>query len=117
MRFKIDENLPIEVASLLSRAGHEATTVISQSLSGSSDQTLIKHCQSEGRVLVTFDGDFADIRAYPPSEFPGLVILRLKRQDRNYVLNVVERLSDALGTEELTGKLWLVEENRIRIRG
>ena len=117
MKFKIDENLPIDVASLLNSTGHEAETVISQNLSGSTDQSLIKVCQSEGRALITFDGDFADIRAYPPPDYPGLVVLRLKRQDKNFVLEIIQKLTETFSLEELTGKLWLVEENRIRIRG
>jgi Domain of unknown function (DUF5615) len=32
MRFKIDENLPIEVAELLRAAGHDALTVLDQNL-------------------------------------------------------------------------------------
>ena len=117
MRFKIDENLPLDVARLLNSSGHEAKTVISQNLSGSTDQSLVKVCQSESRAFITFDGDFADIRAYPPGDFPGFVVLRLKRQDKNYVLGIIEKLTETLAHEELEGKLWLVEENRIRIRG
>ena len=117
MKFKIDENLPIDVADLLNSTGHEAETVLSQNLSGSTDKTLIKVCQTEDRALITFDGDFADLRAYPPSDFPGLVVLRLKRQDKNFVLEIIGKLTETLTREELEGKLWLVEENRIRIRG
>ncbi len=32
MRFKIDENLPVEVAELLRRLGHDATTILEQLL-------------------------------------------------------------------------------------
>jgi predicted nuclease of predicted toxin-antitoxin system len=79
MRFKIDENLPVEVAELLGNAGHDAVTVMEQQMGGSEDVEIAVACQEESRILVTLDLDFADIRAYPPSEFPGFVVLRLKR--------------------------------------
>lgn len=34
MRFKVDENLPIEVAEMLRQAGHDAATVLEQHLGG-----------------------------------------------------------------------------------
>ena len=34
MRFKIDENLPVEAAELLRQAGHDAVTVLEQHLGG-----------------------------------------------------------------------------------
>jgi predicted nuclease of predicted toxin-antitoxin system len=69
MKFKTDENLPNEAAVLLCAAGHDAVTVGEQRLSGSVDTTIGSVCQREGRVLVTFDLDFADIRTYPPDRY------------------------------------------------
>jgi predicted nuclease of predicted toxin-antitoxin system len=88
MRFKIDENLPIDAAEVLRRAGHDAATVLEQGYGGSTDARLAALCQRESRILVTLDMDFADIRAYPPAEFPGLVVLRLRQQDKPHVLDV-----------------------------
>ena len=62
MKFKIDENMPLEAAALLRDAGYDATTVSDQNLTGASDSSLITVCQKEERVLVTLDNDFADIR-------------------------------------------------------
>jgi len=116
MNFKVDENLPLEVAEMLGQAGHDALTVHDQNLVGSSDQKLSSICQMEKRAVVTLDTDFADIRAYPPGQYAGLVVLRLRQQDKAYVLPVIARFIKALSTEELEGRLWIVDENRIRIR-
>ena len=62
------------------------------------------------------DLDFADIRASPPKDYAGLLVLRLSRQDKLHVLSVFERLLLVLETEPLEGKLWIVDENRVRIR-
>ncbi|KPK90274.1 hypothetical protein AMJ80_08620 [bacterium SM23_31] len=117
MKFKIDENLPVEVAELLRQAGHEASTVLEQDLGSSSDSDIALVCQRDGRILITLDTDFADIRSYPPAQFSGLIVLRLKQQDKHYVLEVFSRLMRALSDEPLERHLWIVEENQIRIRG
>jgi predicted nuclease of predicted toxin-antitoxin system len=117
MKFKVDENLPIEVAKMLQQAGHDAATVLEQHLGGSGDAQLAALCHRESRILVTLDLDFADIRNYPPAEFPGLIVLRLRQQDKPYVLDLFRRLMQVLHQEPIEGRLWIVEENRIRIRG
>jgi predicted nuclease of predicted toxin-antitoxin system len=116
MRFKVDENLPVEVAHLLREAGHEATTMLDQHLGGCDDRTVASICQREARALVTLDLDFADIRTYPPAYYAGVVVLRLRRQDKPHVLEVCARVIPLLSHEPLAQRLWIVEENRIRIR-
>jgi predicted nuclease of predicted toxin-antitoxin system len=116
-KLKVDENLPADVAATLARAGHDVATVLDQGMGGAPDTQVADRCQTEGRAIVTLDADFADIRSYPPHDFPGLVVLRLKRQDKPHVLEVCERLGAALSSRKLEGTLWIVEGERIRIRG
>ena len=80
MRFKLDENLPVELANMFREAGHDAVTVLDQDLLGAPDSDLASVCMHEGRVIVTLDTDFADIRTYPPGAYPGLVVFRLGNQ-------------------------------------
>jgi predicted nuclease of predicted toxin-antitoxin system len=117
MRFKIDENLPIEAADVLNQRGHDAETVFQEELNGASDTDIASACKREKRALLTLDMDFSDIRTYPPEDFFGLVILRLRHHDKNHVIEIVSRLVDILQKEPLECYLWIVEENRIRIRG
>jgi predicted nuclease of predicted toxin-antitoxin system len=116
MKFKIDENLPIEVSRLLGQAGHDAVTVVAQELSGSPDADIASVCQSESRALITLDTDFADIRLYPPAEYPGLIVLRLRSQAKPHVLEIVNHLTRLFQREVVAGRLWIVEEERVRIR-
>ena len=90
--------------------------MLEQRYGGSADAQLATLCKREGRALVTLDLDFADIRNYPPAEFPGLIVLRLRRQDKPYVLGVLTRLVRVIGTEPLEEHLWIVEESQVRIR-
>jgi hypothetical protein len=91
-------------------------TVHDERLGGAKDDELAPVCQREGRAFVTFDLGFSDIRSYPPSEYPGLVVFRLKSQDKPHVLKVCERLLEVLKTESVEHCLWIVEESRVRIR-
>lgn len=80
MRLKLDENVPVEAGELLRENGHDVLTVVEQELGGETDSSVAKVCQREKRALLTFDTGFADIRAYPPQAFPGMIIFRLKKQ-------------------------------------
>ena len=117
MRFKTDGNWPEEAAELLQSTGHDASTVIEQSMGGEPDPDLASLCRREQRALVTLDLGFADIRTYPPEEYHGLIVLRLKRQDKAYVVDALEQLLPTLEAEPLASRLWIVEEERLRIRG
>ena len=117
MKFKVDENLPIEVAQLLREAGHDVYSVHEQELVGAKDHVLAQVCQSENRAMVTLDTHFADIRTYPPENYSGLVVLRLVRQDKPHVLEVMRRMLTLFSSEPLEGKLWIVDEKRVRVRG
>lgn len=117
MRFKVDENLPGEIARLLNEAGYDAATVIDQHLQGASDAQVIAACQSEGRVLVTLDLGFADIVAYPPQRFPGFIVLRPYRQDKWNLVQIFTQVIPLLQTEVVKHQLWIVEEDRVRVRG
>jgi len=116
MRFKIDENLPEELAQLLRDAGWDATTVVEQQLGGSDDSRIKDVCDVEDRILITFDRGFSNIRAYAPESHPGFIVFRLKSQDKPHVLSVSARLIEALHQHDLSGELWIVYESRIRIR-
>ena len=116
MLLLVDENLPTEVAGQLRGAGHDAITVFDRQLVGQPDPRVAELCKAEKRALITLDVDFANTLLYPPTEYFGLVVLRLAAQDKPHVLAVTADLIPRLNAEDLAGKLWVVDEERIRIR-
>ena len=64
MKFKIDENLPVEIVKLLEDNGHNAVTVLEQNLGGKPDSHIGEVCQKEKRALITLDTDFSDIHSW-----------------------------------------------------
>jgi predicted nuclease of predicted toxin-antitoxin system len=117
VKFKIDENLPTEFVDILAATGYEAVTVMAQRLQDKTDSTIIDVCVREGYILVTLDLDFADIRSYPPSRYLGLMVLRVARQDKRHLIKVFRQTIPMLKQESIEGRLWIIEETRIRIRG
>jgi hypothetical protein len=85
----------------------------------SPDAMVIAKAQEIDAILLSMNGDFADIVTYPPKNYKGIVALQLR--NRAEVLNhLMERLTGYLrGQPErkhYRGRLLVVEVNRIRIR-
>jgi hypothetical protein len=60
--------------------------------------------------------DFANILTYPPADYAGIVVLRLHDQAHPTVERAVRRVAELMETEPLAGRLWIVEEGRVRVR-
>ncbi len=116
MKFKIDENLPAEIADDLKAVGHDADTVESQGLAGAHDQLILSRVQSDGRVFLTMNKGIADVRAYPPALYHGIVLFRLRSAGRTSTLSFVRRHLPTLLQLQLSGHLFIVSETSIRMR-
>ena len=77
MKFKLDENMPMDFEVLLRELGHDVASVVDEGLQGEADPPVLRAAAHEGRILLTFDLDFADIRHYPPGTHAGIVVFRL----------------------------------------
>jgi predicted nuclease of predicted toxin-antitoxin system len=116
MKFKTDENMPVEAAEDMRQAGHDAMTVADQHMAGQPDVRVAEVCRTEGRALLTLDLDFSDIRVYPPSDYAGIIVLRPSVQTIINIRRLVGQVIALLPTEPLAGNLWIVDEGQIRIR-
>ena len=117
MKFKIDENLPMECAEILKDSGFEADTVYDEGLNGNPDSKIFTVCSQEKMVLITLDLDFSDIRTYPPNTHFGIIIFRLNNQSKLKIIQKLKQITPILGTELLEGCIWIVDDKIIRIRG
>lgn len=117
MKLKLDECVDVRFAKPLEDAGFEVATVYSQNISGSEDSNLYEICKSEERILVTLDSHFTNVLKYPPEETKGIAVLRGHDDLFPTVKILVDVLINALKSRTPAGKLWIVEANRIRVRG
>ncbi len=115
-RFKLDENLPRDAAALFRDAGYGVETVLDEQLGGQADPVVFATCQQEGRIFVTLDLDFADIRQYPPDGHAGVWVLRPSSQSVAQILELIRGGLELHARESSERHLWIVERDRVRIR-
>jgi predicted nuclease of predicted toxin-antitoxin system len=58
MLFMLDENVPVDVADMLIKQGHEAKFIRDYAPPGSPDPLVATVAQELNAVLLSFDGDF-----------------------------------------------------------
>lgn len=80
MRAKLDENLPLRIATRLRDLGHDVHTAQQENLSGCEDRQLWALAQEEGRILITQDLDFSDTRRFMPGTHHGIVLAGFTRR-------------------------------------
>ena len=116
MKLKLDESLGQRGRQMIAAAGHDVASVADQGLEGSLDGDLLEYCRAEGRCLVTLDLEFANPLVFLPSRYPGIAVLRIpQKASATDLLMLIETLMEALKSEVLIGKLWIVEIGRIRV--
>ncbi len=116
MKIKLDENVTVAAKAPLRAAGHQVDTVSDEGLTGTPDPALLDVCRREQRLLITFDVGFGDLRAYPPQDHAGIIVLRLRDQQPSVVLDVLHRLVAQHDLSSFSGALAIAGEDRVRIR-
>jgi predicted nuclease of predicted toxin-antitoxin system len=116
MKFKIDENLPGELVADLRASGHDADTVSDQGLAGAAGAVILSRVQADARTLLTLDKGMADVRAYPPDQYAGIILFRPGTTGRSATLAFVRQHLPSLLQADLNGRLVVVSETGIRIR-
>lgn len=116
MKVKLDENLPEGLADLLRSANYEVSTALEENLGGAKDPVVTAAVKQEGRIFMTYDLDFADIRKHPPGSHGGIVVFRLQDQRWRVLEKPARRLIESGLLGRLHGRLAIVDETRIRTR-
>ncbi len=116
MKLKLDENVPLNVPPLLASLGYDVATVPGEDLAGADDPTVAAAAFREGRMLLTLDKGFADIRRYPPGQHPGIIVVRLKDQQPDAVESALRSLLVTHDLDALTGCTLIVQARLVRIR-
>jgi predicted nuclease of predicted toxin-antitoxin system len=116
MRFKIDENLPYEIADDLQSLGHDADSVVNEGLAGCSDDVVVEHARVSHRILLTLDKGIASLLRYPSEAHHGVVLFRPGSSGRGSVLAFVREHLPVLLALHLGGRVSVVTRTGIRMR-
>lgn len=93
-------------------AGHTVELLRSHLPTNAKDPDVIACAQSLDAVLVTLNGDFADIINYPPANFRGIIALQVRNHPEALpaiVMRLLTYLAENSMPEHWIGKLFLVE--------
>lgn len=116
LRLKLDENLPRSARAPLEALGWDVHDVHDEGLGAAPDREVQDACEREGRILLTLDTDFSDVRRYGGMYKPGVIILRPRDQSIPQILTCLEGAIRVLALESVVGSLWVVYPDRVRIR-
>ena len=119
LRFFCDQCVPAEITAILRHDGHDVTLLRDALPIRSPDPEVIAKAQELGAILLSLDGDFADIVAYPPASYAGIIAIQLHNHPE-IIPQLMDRLTAYLDghpdQEFYRAKLFLVEVHRVRIR-
>lgn len=119
LKFFIDHCVPTSVTREIRDAGHDVLVLKEHIPTDSDDLVVIAKAQELEAILVSLNGDFADIATYPPSQYGGIIALQI-RNHPEIISSLMRRLTDYFKAHpEMSGykgRLFLVEAHRIRIR-
>jgi predicted nuclease of predicted toxin-antitoxin system len=116
MKIKLDENLPSEIVELLESGGHDVHTVRSEGLAGRDDDVVFRAASGEGRLLITQDLDFSDLRKFSPGTHPGVVLVRLRDPSRRRPLQRVRTPLSEHQLESMSRCFVVVTDRKARVR-
>ena len=85
----------------------------------SPDSVVIRKAGELDSILISLNGDFADIVMYPPARYKGIFALQIKNHPE-IIPQLMQRLLHYLTVnadmDHYSGKLFLIEVHRIRIK-
>jgi len=82
MRLLVDQCVPVDVATLLVEAGHDASHVATLGMSRATDEEVLDKAAAEARVLISADADFGELLARRRAPLPSVVIYRARTHRR-----------------------------------
>lgn len=95
LRFFADHCIPNSVIRELINAGHEVLSLRDYIPIDSPDFVAIKKGQEINAILLSLNGDFADIVTYPPANYKGIIALQV-RNHPEIISDLLDRLKDYL---------------------
>ena len=119
LAFFLDQCVPVSVGQLLHEAGHTISRVVEHMPADAPDRAVIAKAQELDAILISLNGDFADIVAYPPAQYGGIVALQVRNHPEAFprlLSRLIAFLQNHPDRDVHRGKLMLVEPHRIRIR-
>jgi len=119
LRFFVDHCISNAIMDILRATGAEILRLREHLPTNAPDEVVLATAQQLETILVSLNGDFANIVTYPPAHYRGIIALQVHNHPE-IISQLMTRLTTYLTShptmEEYKGKLFIVEVHRIRIR-
>jgi predicted nuclease of predicted toxin-antitoxin system len=115
MNIKLDENLPLRLATLPKTLAHDVHTLHDERLVGHADREIWEAAQKESRFLITQDLDFSDLRQFAPGSHNGILLARLRSPNRRDLIERIGELFQKENVGEWVGCFVVATERKIRV--
>jgi len=116
MRILADENIQELTLWFLRELGHDIHGVHEAGLKSTPDADVFQQAQQEQRIVLTYNGDFADIRDLAGKDHHGVIRLRIENQRIGYAHPLLKEALEKLQDMNLHNTLVTVMDDRLRIR-
>jgi predicted nuclease of predicted toxin-antitoxin system len=84
-------------------------------LAGHTNGEVLTYSQNHQFVFLTRDKDFTDIRIYPPSDFNGIIVIKITPSNQHEVHDMLHQLLSTKPLKELNSRLIIVNRKKYRI--
>jgi predicted nuclease of predicted toxin-antitoxin system len=116
MKLKLDENLSRHLKPVLENLNYDVLTVSDQDLLSQDDTAIGKAAKTEGRMLLTLDLEFGDLRKYPPGRHPGIILFRPRSFGPLAVNRFLEEFVRDTDLDQFSGCVVVVDPSKVRVR-
>jgi len=115
IKFLADENIAFRVIETLREEKFNVLSIYEEKLSGLSDEKILRMAQRQKRIILTHDKDFGNLIHQPHQLHSGIILLRLKNQSPQNVINHLIPFLKKIKLDEIKNRLVVFQEGRIRI--
>ncbi len=116
MKLLLDMGLAPRTADYLNQLGHDASHLRDRGQARLADHEIMREAEAEGRIVVTFDLDFARIIAIQRLARPSIILFRLERFTTDEVHAILAGLLATYESELFAGAIVVVDAHRVRLR-
>lgn len=116
MLFLADMGISQKTVLWLRANGHDCVHLRDECLQTLDDELIIEKTRGEGRIIITFDLDFAALMAISNAKMHSVIILRLKNQKPDNQILKLSLPIEETGLYLIDGAIISIDEAGYRVR-
>jgi len=112
LKILCDKNIPYAIINSLYARNFHVESVAR----GAADGAIASYARKHKFIILTFDSDFANILVYPPSDYFGIVVIRISPPLLQSILKALDTLfSQFQSSTDFRKKLLILDPRGVRV--